>query len=184
MSRARRAALIAFALVSTAFAGFSWRDVPPPLHGGQGRTLGSAPRGVHAGKTSARHASPPPPAALPRLSFSAPVLAVVAVDQAGQALDVALDAPLDLSQPLPAPPGAVDLELILGGPINVWVEDGRGLRTRTLEVSTLVVALEDPDATAELDQVLVDLEPLALVDAADDEQALALLQDGAVAVPW
>lgn len=188
MPRTHRAALIVFALASTAFAGFTSRDVPPPLRAGQGRPVGYAPRGLAAVKATGRSLPARAMPVSPRLpllsSFSAPVVAMRAINQAGQVLDVTLEQPLDLSQPLPVPPGAVDLELTLGGPIEVWVEDARGLRVRNIDVSTFTVALEDPDATAELEQVLVDLDVAALLDAPTDEQALALLQDGAVAVPW
>lgn len=185
MKSRRRAALVVLALASTAFAGFTEFDFPSELRAGQRKLLlTGTPRALAAVKSSAGRPSAARTAPTPRMFFSAPVLHARAIDTQGAITDLALPVPTDLADPIPVPAGTVDLELTLGGPLQLqWVGDGAP-QVRSLDLPTLLVALDEPDALDALDQVVVDLDLAAALDARTDAEAAALLQDSATAIPW
>lgn len=180
MPRHRRAALLFVALASAAFAGFSNLDFPTlrpnPLQ----------PRGVRQPsappvRPSGQNPHSRPSATAPRGGFSAPVLEARAIDQAGHV--TRLPTPEDLSEPLAAPPGTVDVELDLGGPVQLWLDSGDGAQTLSLDLPTLSFALEDPDALEAEPTLWLDLDLNGILSAPTEQDARALLRDGALALP-
>lgn len=126
-----------------------------------------------------------PDARLPRparVSLSGPVLALYGVALDGSVTELDWPHGLDLSDPLPVPPGAVDLEIELAGPLTVEVVTNAGRVARHLDLPTLVVPIDDPGE--ELETVHLSLDP-ALAPAlatASDAELDALIRDATLAV--
>lgn len=167
--------LILLALAMSAFAGFSWESIPPgsiranPIRSASASVRGWVSHNASGRSPAARVAS------RPTYRFSAPVVGVRAIDQAGEVTELPLIEPIDLGDPLTVPPGTVDVELDLGGPLVLRA----GLATRGLELGTLRVAVDEPEALDEGSEIVVDLDVAGALDAVTDADAVALIQDGA-----
>ena len=116
----------------------------------------------------------------PTYRFSAPVVAARAIDQAGQVTELDLAETTDLNAPLSLPPGTVDVELDLGGPLVLRASHRAGLAARDLDVSTLLVAIDEPESLDDLPEIIVDLEVAGALSAATDHEAATMIQDGAL----
>ena len=179
----RRAALVLLALASVAFAGFTEFD-SWGLRAGQVKELGAGRRGVLAVKSGGGRSIAERPAPAPRLSFSAPVLRAHAIDLDGAVTELSLPDGADLSDALAVPWGTVDLELTLGGPLQLQMDTAGARQVRALDVSIFTIALEDPDAADEAGEVVLELDVAAVLEAQTDADAIRLLQGSARAVVW
>ena len=171
--------LILLALATTAFAGYTWDRIPPGLRSPI-RSTSMSGRGWVSHNTSGRPSAARVAVAPPIYRFSAPVVSARAIDQAGQVTELDLAETIDLSDPLSLPPGTVDVELDLGGPLVLRASHSAGLAARNIDVSTLLVAIDAPEALDEAPEIIVDLDVAAALSAATDEQAATMIQDGAL----
>lgn len=178
MPSARRPVLlaVAVALCATAFAGFSRGTTPPPALRDRPPPRASSVRP----STTPPHARPAAPALAARWSATGQISAIRAIDLAGGVTQVPLDAPRSLDEPLEPPPGAVELELTLAGPLTLRSWSSRDPVTLTLDLRTLSVPLDDPDAETVRIELVLPEDPATL--AAD--QLSEQVREGAVATPW
>lgn len=181
MPSARRPVLLAIAaiLASTAFAGFSRETIPPPALRDR-LPPRVAPVRPSARPTTPPHARPAAPALQPRWTATGQISEIRAVDLAGGVTEVPLDAPRALDAPLEPPPGAVELELTLSGPLTLRSWSPRGPVTLTLDLPTLSVPLDDPDAETVRIELGLPEDPATLTA----EQLSEQVSEGALATPW
>ena len=182
MPSPRRPVLLAVAavLASTAFAGFFRDTTPPPALRDRLPPRAASVRPSVRPAASPPHARPAAPALAARWSATGQISAIRAIDLAGGVTEIPLDAPRSLDEPLEAPPGAVELELTLAGPLTLSAWTSRGPVTLALDLHTLSVPLDDPDAETVRIELALPENPEAL--AAD--QLSEQVREGAVATPW
>lgn len=188
-------ALCAFALSLAAFASFWSSGNPPGLRDALRGTLSGvrdsvstrasphirADLGVRPVRTAPRPRPAAPPA--PTLSWSAPVVGLRAIALDGATTDLGVPPDLDLRQPLPVPPGTADLELTFGGPLVLSAVTPTGRIVRSLDLPTLLVALDDPDSPSGAVVLDLDATLAARLDLSDAALTVAL-GDAACAVAW
>ena len=172
--------LILLTLASAAFAYILDHSIPPTSLRSPIRSTSMSGRGWVSHNTSGRPSAARVAVAPPTYRFSAPVVSARAIDQAGQVTELDLAETTDLSDPLSLPPGTVDVELDLGGPLVLRASHRAGLAARDLDVSTLLVAIDEPESLDDLPEIIVDLDVAGALSAATDEQAAAMIKDGAL----
>lgn len=180
MRRARSLLWITLILGGAALAGFSASTGFPPGLRDRLPARASSVKPSARPSTTPPHARPAAPTVAARWSASGEITAIRAVDLAGGVTEVPLDAPRSLDEPLEPPPGAVELELTLSGPLTLRSWSPRGPVTLTLDLPTLSVPLDDPDAETVRIELGLPEDPATLTA----EQLAEQVSEGAVATPW